>query len=71
MMQEDIIAILRASPVPMTAREILEAKGEGQDQMKHLQNSLRMLRKYGIIRQAGTVPSHRPGATCYLWEASQ
>ena len=69
MKQEDIIAILRTSPVPLTAREILQGKSEGQDQMKHLQNSLRMLRKYGIIRQVGTVPSHRPGATCYTWEA--
>lgn len=69
MRQEDIIAILRASPVPMTARQILEATGEGQPQMKRLQYSLRMLRKYGIIKQVGTTPSHRPGATCYLWEA--
>lgn len=69
MRQDEVMEILRASPVPLTAREILQAKSEGQDQMKHLQNSLRMLRKYGIIRQAGTVPSHRPGATCYTWEA--
>lgn len=67
MRQEDIVAVLRASDHPMTVREILTALGE-EHKRTQLQKALRMLRMYGIVREAGTVMVV-PGAYSILWEA--
>lgn len=66
MRQEDIVAVLRASDRPMTVREILTALGE-EHKRTQLQKALRMLRMYGIVREAGTVMVV-PGAYSTLWE---
>ena len=70
MMQEDVLAILRASSAPMTVVEILQA-GDGERDLKYVRKSLKKLERYDLVRKVGTRPSHVPGAYYALWEASQ
>ena len=71
MMQEDVLAILRASPAPMTVVEILQA-GDGGRDLKYVRKSLKKLERYDMVRKVGTRESETvPGAYYALWEASQ
>lgn len=74
MRQEDVIAILRASPVPMTASDIVDAHGVRADHvwsdLSSTRDCLYSLERYGFIRRVGTRPCHdRRGRSPTLWEA--
>lgn len=70
MMQADVLAILRASPAPMTVVDIMQA-GDGTRGIQWMCRSLKSLERYKLIRKVGTRESDTvPGAYYALWEAS-
>lgn len=74
MRQDDIVAILRASPSPMTVAEIHEAGG-GQEvyddsAYANLRKRLRTLSRQGIVRHADPVMGPH-GQLRATWEVAE
>lgn len=71
MRQGDVVSILRASAVPMTVAEILEAHGVHEaykdSDYANLRIRLYQLKKFGIVRSAGFVQGDR-GQRRMTWE---